>query len=333
MTDGTAPDPAATAAALLAAFPAGVLVCTADGRVARANAAAARLLGRTAPGDLAGCAAAALVDAHLLRDALDRLAAAPGAADERRPVFLTGGPRTGRRVEVVPLADGGFLLVLEAVRDAAAPDRATDRFLVQVTEGIRAPLAGIRAAAETMVEYPGMEAAVADQFRRIVLEQAVQLSDHLTATVAAYSDALKARSPLEVMSVADLLAGLQARLQQTLPVPVRVEAPAAPGAVRVDAYVLLHGLEQLAGLVYHAVRCEALSVRAAFDDGFARLDLAWAGPRVRLERLRKWEAQPLDFDGSVLAMTLREVVERHRAEIWTQAEGGEACVRLLLPLA
>ncbi len=328
-------------AALLGATPHGLLVCDADGDVLLTNARAAAWLA-----DADGAAirtehpAADVLDPVLLSEAIEQVQAQvdEGHAQPRADFAITTADDARLRVKITPIfeTDGmpqRFLLQLTRSTAWDALAQTPDRIIQDLTEGIRSPLASMRAAAETMVSYPEMDAAVAAQFKQIILDQAVQLSEHLDATLQSYSQHIKAHWALETMSAADLLDVLQRRLEAEHGVAVSVDGLGAPLTLRVDTYSLAEGFAFLTGLVLNAVRCEAFTLRLRVQGRFAALDLLWEGRTIRLERLRKWEARSLPLAANIVTLTLREVVERHGGEMWTQADDGHAYVRLLIPVA
>ena len=53
------------------------------------------------------------------------------------------------------------------------------------------------------------------------------------------------------------------------------------------------------------------------------------------QTLPTWEVDPMNFDGEVSPLTLREVIERHGGEIWFEREkaSDRSFFRLLIPAA
>ena len=53
------------------------------------------------------------------------------------------------------------------------------------------------------------------------------------------------------------------------------------------------------------------------------------------QTLPTWEVDPMNFDGEVSPLTLREVIERHGGEIWFEREKAShrSFFRLLIPAA
>ena len=300
--------------ALLAVVPGAALVCAADGAVLHANGRAHDLLG---DGARPGASAFEVLDAALVRDASDS------------EPFAT---RVGERLVEVRKATyaDGFVLVLH-VAEAPALVQDIERLALDLTQSIRGPLASIRAAIETLVEYPEMDEPLAAQFTTIIHEQALVLSEQLDDAATALGEAVKERHPLEHVPAAALQARTLEVLRAALTVPVEAAAPPSFVA-QVEWPALKRGLAHLATRIVHAVRAPRLHVRLGRVGQMAAMDLSWQGAAVKPERLARWAEEPLGTEAT--ASSLHDVVERHGGELWAREaeDDGRAEIRLLLPI-
>ena len=63
-----------------------------------------------------------------------------------------------------------------------------------------------------------------------------------------------------------------------------------------------------------------LRFRAAASGRFAELDLVWTGAIVGSEALALWETEPMRIGADETPLTLKDVLERHGGEVWSQAD-------------
>jgi DNA polymerase-3 subunit epsilon len=161
------------------------------------------------------------------------------------------------------------------------------------------------------------------------------MSERLRASTAQAAESLKARWPLEDMLGADLVAAAVRRIE------AQAGCRAAAGEVdrelwlEVDSYSLLQAVVCLAGRLVAEHEVRLVTLRLARAGARARLDLAWTGPALSTETLAGWETEPMQVGGDTLALTVRDVVERHDGAFWFERERvrHEAFFRFLLPLA
>ncbi len=312
---------------LMARLGVAVVVCNTDGRILLYNDTARSLvadptllgLGRTVFG---------LVDRGLVAHARQRLET--GAATYTATTLHRGRML---RVHVAPVQESvddpvtGLVLVLEdRTREAGVAD-ARRQLLRRLTEETRGSLGSIRAAAEALLEFPTLEEADRRRFLEVVREE----SDHLGRRLDEAADDVAPADARDVddISAADLLAVLGDRLSRGGVACDEVSSPAATTAwVRADAHALAAVLaflaERLGGPALAGV-----GLGVSETAGHVRLDLRWTGGPPSPAELTAWLAGPLGPEG---AMSGRQVLERHAAEVWAGRDApGSAHLSLLLP--
>jgi DNA polymerase III subunit epsilon len=331
-------------AALMSELSLAVLVCNADGRILLYNVAAKELLGRdgAAPGLVGlGRSIFAILDRALVAHALERIASAEGAA-AAPSVHLTASTSGGRllRIGMAPVRDregdtAGFVLILEDVTESAERNIRRDSLLRSLSQDSRAAVANIRAAVESMLDYPRMDADERQRFTAIIRDEAQALSDRVEGALREAATDLTDQSSLEEMLGPDLLSAARTSLEREAAVAADVGDGGQGLWLKVDSYALVQALTHLA----RRLRAETGITRFSLDLGeagrHARLDLGWAGEALAEERLHAWVEEPLEGGGGGLASTVREVLERHGGETFSLADAGAgtAWVRLLVPVA
>jgi DNA polymerase-3 subunit epsilon len=329
-------------AALMSELSVAVIVCNATGRILLYNVAAKELLSRDGaePGLVGlGRSIFAILDRGLVDHALERIGAAADA-EAAQTAQLSASTGDGRllRIGLAPVRGSageapGFVLILEDVTATAAASARRDALLQSLTEDTRGALANIRAAVESVLDYPQMGAEERRRFIAIIRDEAEAVSGRVEAAVREHAAYPGDRWSLSDMLGSDLLTATRRSVEREAGVTVD-KSDAADGLwLRVDSYALVRALSHLARILHSEAGITRFSLEAREAGRHARLDLCWEGEAPAEERLRAWVEEPFGDSGAGLASTVREVVEGHDGEVFPRAEGGTACVRLLVPVA
>jgi DNA polymerase-3 subunit epsilon len=324
-------------AALMSEFSQGVLVCNLDGRILLYNERARQTL--AAGGDAAaasliglGRSVYAVIDASLLNHALDtvraRLARREADPDARFVAPLRSGQLV--RVHVAPVLGtegggdnpplGGCVLTLEDITRSFERETRRDTVLHSLTEGSRASLANIRSAAETLADFPDCEPQQRERFVGVIRDEVRHLSSRLDQTTANYADSLKTRWPLEEMRGADFVAAARGRIENRLALPTKVERLDESIWIRTDSYTLLQALTYFAARLRDEYGVRELRFELAAVGRLAQLDLIWSGVVISPQTLYPWEIDSMHAGGEDSPLTLRDVIERHDAELVFMAD-------------
>lgn len=339
-------------AALMSEFPQSVLVCNMDGRILLYNDRARQALAgaethHSSSAVGLGRSVFAFIERPLLGHALEslqaRLARGETEPDARLLAPLRGGQLA--RVHLSPVLAGespdgtpalsGFVLTLENITRSFERETRRDTLLHTLTEGSRAALANIRAAAEMLVEFPDCERRDRERFNGVIRDEVQELSRRLDRTTADYADSLKTRWPLEEMRGADLVEAVRARIEQRLDLPTKVEAVDEGIWIRTDSYTLLQALTYFAARLQDEYAVRELRFNLTASGRLAQLDMIWSGVVISPQTLYPWELDAMHAGGEESPLTLRDVVDRHDAELVFVAEKARhrAMFRLLLPVA
>ena len=342
-------------AALMSELSQGVLVCNLDGRILLYNERARQVI-CAAPSSQSGCAAPliglgrsifAVVDRSLLAHALESIQAqlqkSNAAAPDAQFLITT---RAGQLVRVhmapvlaaiQPVSDraptiSGLVLMLENITHAFERDTARASLLQSFTEGSRAAIGNIRAAAETLASYP--DGNHRDQFLQVISEEACRLSIRIDRIAAEHADSLQTAWPLEEILGADLMTAAQRRMESRLGLHIQAQAPDNALWLKVDSYALLQALGYLAGRLQDRYGVREINLHLARRGRIAEFDLSWSSPTLSPQTWGDWEQDALRAGGEDSPLTLGEVMERHGAEIVYMVDPAELRprFRLLLPI-
>ncbi|MBD0282637.1 MAG: PAS domain-containing protein [Thermoleophilaceae bacterium] len=327
-------------AAVMSELTRAVVVCNLDGRILLYNEAAADLLGGERAGAVGlGRSLFAVLDRSLVTHALEEVRERSGR-DTERPVARFAAPlgEAVLRVELAPVRDregetSGFVLMAEDVTAAAERSGRRDALLRSLSEGARASVANLRAAAEAMLDWGELDAAQRTRFLEIVREEAVRLSGRVEEGLAASTELVEGQWTLDEMRGADLLAALRRAVARRTGLPVRAEPePDEELWLAVDSYSLGWALVAAAERLRQEQGVSELELALGRDAQHVHLDLRWPGAHLGPDLQREWEERSLSAGNGGPPFTVREVLSRHGAEAWSTAlDDGRALLRVVLP--
>lgn len=268
------------------------------------------------------------------------------AKDDAFPVaeFVTvtqGGRLLRARMTAVESADGGgrdssaFIVVLNDVQREVRLGSLRERVLKSLTEGSRASLASIRAAAESILHYPSMEPAQQRRFLAVIHDESEKLGNRLSEALEADAGGLAAEWPLATMLGHDLLRALQRTLEERCGCAVTVETENAALWLAADSFLLVEALGDLMRRVTQIGAMQNVRVRVAPSGSRVKLEIDWQHAPLAVDQAITLENEPIAIPGQPAPLSFREIVARHRGEAWYQRNEDEArsAFCLLLPAA
>ena len=318
--------------AILLDLTEGIVVCNLQHQVLLYNQAAAELLGGAQNFGLGRSLFPSLAREpvlHALERQMQRLEsgwAAPGAR------FMCGvaGGLVGARLGIVFDAKGapnGYVMSFAELSEEETALAKRDDLLELATEELRAPIANLRAAAETLSQNPDLPDTQRAAFQKVVLDESMALSNRLEALARGYRELGGARRMMAEIHSSDLIASLIRRLTGT---PLQLTPTGLPDWLYGDSLSLLILLELLLRQLHSATGCEAFDIAVSRSENRVYLDLVWQGEPIPAGGLESWLNRPLI--GGLGPLTGRGVLRRHGSDAWSQLAGA-GMARLRIPLA
>lgn len=347
-------------AALMTELTQSVVVCNLEGRILLYNNRARLQFKALSEGDPAAAAGLiglgrsifSVLERSLISHALDNIQQRLQRGSQQPVANFVTTSRAGQLIRVQmaavlgagqgdgsdgkgPRAIAGYILMLDNVTRNFEMESRRNDLLQSLTEGSRASLGNVRAAVENLLEYPDMEASQRDRFVGIIRDEVSEMGRKLDRTVTEFSDALKARWPLEDMLGEDLVEAARRRIEQKLKLQTKVETVAEGLWIKVDSFTLLQGLTYLASRLKDEYDIREIRFRLEPAARLAHIDLIWSGAVMGSQTLLAWEIDPMNVAGINSPLTLREIIERHGGEIWFEREKAShrSFIRLLVPAA
>ncbi|HKN10122.1 MAG TPA: exonuclease domain-containing protein, partial [Pseudomonadota bacterium] len=320
--------------AILLDLTEGIVVCNLQHQVLLYNQAAADLLGGTQSFGLGRSLFPCLTREpvlHSLERQLQRLESGWAGAGTRFMCGVAEGQRLlGARLGVVVDAKGapnGYVLSLTEFGEEDAALAKRDDLLELATEGLRAPITNLRAAAETLAQNPDLTAAERAAFEGVLQGESMVLSNQIEALARGYRELGGGRWMMAEIYSSDLIASLTRRMAGS---SLQLTATGLPYWLYGDGLSLLVLLDFLLRQLHSVTKVEAFDIALSRSGNKVYLDVVWPGAPIAAGQLEAWLNRPLI--SGVGPLTGRVVLHRHGSDAWSQAaEPGMA--RLRIPLA
>jgi len=173
-----------------------------------------------------------------------------------------------------------------------------------------------------------------DRFIGIIGDEAQRLSARLDQTASEFADSLRTEWPLENMRGADLIAAARRRIEARLELPTKLETVDESIWLNVDSYSLMQAITYLVSRLREefAIREVRFGLEAAGQ--LAHLDVIWTGAPLGSETAMAWQTDSMNAGGEASPLTLKQIIERHNAEIWYQIHKvtHRECFRIAIPV-
>ena len=228
----------------------------------------------------------------------------------------------------------GFILMLDNITRNFETESRRDQLLHNLTEGNRASLANVRAAAD-MLEFEDLIDDMRTRFRKVVRDEVQAMSQRLDHTANEFADSLKARWQLEEMLGADLIAAVQRRIEARIGLPTKLEEVDESLWLKVDSFSLMQAITYLASRLSDEFEVREVRFRLSAAGRLVHLDLIWSGQAMSTETVMSWELEAMKVEDESSPLTVRDVIDRHDGEMWLEREKvrHRAFFRILLPAA
>ncbi len=338
-------------AALMSELTQGVLVCNIEGQILLYNNRARQLFNYSTDklttngiGGLVGLGRSifAIIERTIVVHALEQLHYNLHQGNSQSVSHFVTTTRGGQLIRVSMTAVHhknkgitGFVLTIEDITRRYEVSHRKDILLQSIVENTRSSLANIRAAIETILEYPDMGRDHLNLFTKIIREESIALSTQLDRTLRESGEYLESQWPLEDMHGTDLISALQRQFKNKLHVETHAETVDTALWIKIDSYSIVQAMTYIMRRLRDQCNVQEVTFDLQQSGRFARLDMIWHGPPIKTEVLHAWETQALVTNGNGTPLTLKDVAERHKGEVWchTDKQTNRAYFRLLLPIA
>ncbi len=358
-----------TLAAVIAELPEGIIICNAQGQILLYNNRAHHFFmgdpalhdnntpapNRTEPaikqkaddqhdnGKFMGLGRSvfSIIDKNLVVHALEEISEKLERKDSDVASYFVIALNSNKlvRFETIPILDNtqqftGFAMILREITQQMAFNREIGSLLQSLTTGIRASLASIQAAIETILSYPQMTPKQLKRFRKIIHNEVISIGNTLDKTSEEHSCHIHTQWPLVDMMAHHLARTISKKALDKLGVTIIIGELDKSSWIRVDSYSMIVAMLFMIKRLQKETGSSRFEFTIEKQERVVYLDLDWEGTPISLATLHSWEAETLVFENDCLPMTLKEVKDHHELELWSFAvknSSSKACLRLLLP--
>lgn len=329
-------------ATLMAELKQSIVVCNASGQVLLFNAQARELLGDADLPLQVGRLVTQWVDVELMRHAQGILSAqvarSTGQATTEFVWLTASGSMLQVHMTAITALEStpsvtGYVLMINDVSAEQALQSKREAWLYELTDFSRTRLSSIKSAIDAL-QRPGITEEARKPWRAQIEADVSLFSQQLrTAGARAIADLIRPW-PLQQMTATDFLSVTARQIQAWLGVRVIAESVEADLVLEVDSYSLMQALAHLSACLVDAFALRYLTLRVCSVDGQAYLDLVWTGHVMSTETAMSWELDPMVVESGHIAMSVRDVVARHNAQLSFERASNrdEAFFRWHLPL-
>ena len=232
-----------------------------------------------------------IIDRHLVSDALDDIMAKLAKGDSGVASYFVVVGKDGRhlRTEMVPVLSHqrlftGFILIFYDITSQLETDSQTELRLQSLSGGIRTPLAGVRAAVETMMEFPDMPTAKTHEFTRIIYQESLRIGKILSQHSVVHPERPRSQWPLIETRADTMLEKITVKAKHLLRLNFRPEAYEEDLQLGTDSYSFTLAVLFLLQRLSQEVQVRAFTCRVRKNDDLIYFDLRWEGPPVRMSQ-------------------------------------------------
>jgi signal transduction histidine kinase len=214
------------------------------------------------------------------------------------------------RVEAVPILNQqrqftGFIMIFYDITQQLQVDSRVDFLLKNLSRGIRASVASIRAAIEAILEYPHMGQEQLTKFNKIIHKESLALGVILDNAAIDYSSHVKTEWPLVKMPVKDLVETIAKERIIYLKFKFLLRLNNSKEWVRVDSYSIIMAIIFVLNQLKNEMGGQNFSCTLGKKGRFVNIDLLWEGSSIKMETLKKWDEQPLIIENEGIPLTLK----------------------------
>lgn len=247
-------------------------------------------------------------------------------AQSSQTSFVLSSGEQFLRVQMVPVlgaeknaseADplNGYVLCIENITRSFERETRRDQAFSDLVNTIQGQLVPMRMALQQLETHPESALEPWQSALDKVGHGIQQVNRCLDAGMVEFASMLKSRWPLDEILVTDVLAAAERRIEQGLGLAVSFDTHESDLWIRADSFHLVFALYFLAHQLQTACELRSVVFRQEADDDKVWFDLVWQAHMISSETVSTWELDAMTVEDERSPLSLREVLQRHGAEM------------------
>ncbi|WP_419799020.1 MAG: exonuclease domain-containing protein [Terasakiella sp.] len=218
-----------------------------------------------------------------------------------------------------------YVLTFQDITEELGALGKRDHLLREATEGLRQPIANLRAAAEMVTRNDEMPQAMRVRFQNVLLEESQKLSERIDHLASDYHGLATGHWPMADIYSANLLSLVSLRLKDEKNITAMMTG--IPCWLRGDSHSLVLALDQIVHNIHKITGAQDFDLQSVQRDGRIHIDVIWSGKELSSAEIDSW--LDINLQESIGGMSLRDILEHHRCEMWSERmEDGWSRLRL-----
>ncbi|MCP3951189.1 MAG: PAS domain-containing protein [Desulfobacterales bacterium] len=323
-------------ASVMSQLPHGIFICDTDGQIILFNSAARDYFSQTADEDSSTGNKGAKGEPHIglgrfifnimdratVTHAMDEVLDRMNAAEENPATSFITAAGQGKtvRIEVVPILNpdkeiNGFTLIATDISRRVDTENKINFLLRQLTTGVRASSAGIRAAVEAIIEFETMNKKQKKKFLDIIHAETLSLSKVIERTDREMPDQVRGQWSLIPMRMRDILIAVQARADRTLGLKLEIHHDREPKWFRGDSFPLIMMVLFILEQLKYITESHHFEIEIGGSEQLVYLEVGWQGRGFDREYIHQWRDEQVGSGQETLPVTVGAVLEKHHADL------------------
>lgn len=241
-------------------------------------------------------------------------------------------------IHVIPIltdkrAIFGFVLVVNDLTQDIIHANQHETFMESLMNHIRSSMSSVRAAVETILDFPDMAREELEKLRKVILDESLNLSHFIERPEVESLFGTHSEWPMEDFQCQELVNMIGRKAKSDLDIELETEELSEDLWVKIDSFSIIYSFLFLLVKIKEKVDPNRINLKFEKNGKNVSFDLIWQGKPISLEVYEEWEDKSFQIAGETVPLTLKETIKQHKTAIWPQVTPDSLPrFRMMLPL-